>query len=175
MERTESTVIQVAPDFENAKIQEMQSFGWSLQGRQEMHQEGDAYGAPSAFGNKYIIKTTVHHYVKLHFVRGLDVPNLDKIKALETEYFNLPFPALPPLKGPGILTALGVVAVLVGVTSLGKPNFSPTYLIMYFVILAAGVLWLRSRLANRQQAMHVCTGSGARMEAIRSELGPLVT
>lgn len=36
MERTESTVIQVAPDYENDKIKEMEGFGWNLQGRQEV-------------------------------------------------------------------------------------------------------------------------------------------
>lgn len=47
MERTESIVVQVAPDYENAKIKEMEMFGWNLQCRQEIHEEGEAYGRPS--------------------------------------------------------------------------------------------------------------------------------
>ena len=101
MERTESFVVQVAPSYENAKIQQMEQFGWSLQGRQEMHEEGDAEGAPSIFGDEYVIKTKVSHYVKLHFVRPLSIPNLDRIKLLEAQYFSLPFPNFPRLASGG--------------------------------------------------------------------------
>lgn len=45
MERTESIVVQVSPEYENAKIKEMEMFGWNLQGRQEIHEEGEAYGS----------------------------------------------------------------------------------------------------------------------------------
>ena len=31
-------------------------------------------------------------YVMLHFVRSVNLPNLDRIKTLETRYFSLPFP-----------------------------------------------------------------------------------
>ena len=57
MDRTESTVTQVAPTYENEKIREMERFGWSLQGRQEIHEEGDAYGQESLSGSSYVIKT----------------------------------------------------------------------------------------------------------------------
>ncbi len=98
MERTESIVVQVAPDFENFKIKEMESFGWSLSNRQEIHEKGDAYGRPSYISNStYVIKTTVNKYVKLHFVRNLGLANLDKVKSLESEYFNLPIPEFPSL------------------------------------------------------------------------------
>ncbi len=109
MERTESFVVQVAPNYENEKIKEMETFGWNLQGRQEMHEEGDAYGSPSENllgGSTYVIKTTVKHYVKLHFVRSLSLPNLDRIKPLEAEYFGLPFPEFPRLAPGGILLIL---------------------------------------------------------------------
>jgi len=97
MERTESTVVQVAPDYENAKIEEMQMFGWSLQSRQEIHEEGDAYGRPSfLFDDEYIVKTKVYHYVKLHFVRSLGLPNLHEIRQLESKYFG-PEPSFPRL------------------------------------------------------------------------------
>ena len=98
MERTESIVVQVAPDYENVKIKEMEAFGWNLQGRQEIHKEGEAYGRPSYIdSSEYIIKTTVYHYVKLHFVRNLSLPNIERIKALEARYFGLPFPNFPRL------------------------------------------------------------------------------
>lgn len=102
MERTESIVVQVAPDYENVKIKEMESFGWNLHGRQEIHEKGDAYGRPSFIDrSEYIIKTKVYHYVKLHFTRSLSLPNLERIKALEAKYFSLPFPKFPRLAPPG--------------------------------------------------------------------------
>lgn len=107
MERTESIVVQVAPYYENAKIKEMEAFGWNLQNRQEIHEEGDAYGRPSYIDrSEYIIKTTVYHYVKLHFVRSLGLPNIELVKALETQYFGLPFPRFPRLAPPGGLIGL---------------------------------------------------------------------
>ncbi len=81
--RTESVVVQVAPEYENQKIQEMQLFGWNLQGRQEIEQQGQAYGRPSylaEFTGTYVIKTTVYRFVKLHFVRSLNLPNLDRVR-----------------------------------------------------------------------------------------------
>jgi len=107
MERTESVVVQVAPNYENEKIKEMEMFGWNLQGRQEMHEEGDAYGSPSLLDSStYVIKTKVSHYVKLHFVRPLSLPNLDRIKPLEAQYFGLPFPEFPRLVPGGIFLLL---------------------------------------------------------------------
>jgi hypothetical protein len=105
MERTESVIVQTAPDFENDKRREMATFGWNLQGRQEIHEEGEAFGRPSYLDSStYLIKTTVHHYVKLHFVRGLNLPNLDKIRRVEKEYFGLPTPSFPAfVPGPAIL------------------------------------------------------------------------
>ena len=44
MERTESEIVQVAPAYENAMIKHMELFGWNLQGRQEIHEEGDTTG-----------------------------------------------------------------------------------------------------------------------------------
>jgi hypothetical protein len=97
MARNESKIVQVAPSGENAKIQELQIFGWDLHGRQEVQQQGDAEGSPDLFGNGYTITTTVHSYVKLHFVRSLETPHLSQIRQLESEYDSLPRPRMPAL------------------------------------------------------------------------------
>ena len=97
MERTESKVVQVAPDYENNKIQEQQIFGWNLQGRQEIHEEGNTEGGPDFLGDGYTIKTQVSTYVKLHFVRSLEMPNIGRIKELENEYNSLERPQYPAL------------------------------------------------------------------------------
>jgi hypothetical protein len=98
MERTESIVIQVAPAYENIKIKEMEKFGWNLHGRQEINAKGEAYSKPSYLDKStYLIKIEVYNYVKLHFVRSLSLPNLDKIKEIENEYFSLHSPVFPRL------------------------------------------------------------------------------
>lgn len=101
MERTESIVIQVAPDYENEKIREMELFGWNLQGRQELHEEGEAFAQRSIWSDDYIIKTKVYNYVKLHFVRDLNLPNFKEIHKLEDQYYSLSVPKYPSLIPPG--------------------------------------------------------------------------
>jgi len=96
MQRTESKVVTVMPYQENTRISEMEMFGWNLQGRQDVvtpvHADSDA--TPKLLGNGYNIDTSIEsaHYVKLHFVRPLDLPNLGQIRKLESEY---PFRELP--------------------------------------------------------------------------------
>lgn len=103
MERTESLVVQVAPDYENDKIKEMENFGWSLDNRQEVNKEGDAYGRPSYLdGTSYLVKQKISYYTELHFSRNLDLDDLEKIKDLEEKYFNLEYPSFPK-KYPGPL------------------------------------------------------------------------
>jgi hypothetical protein len=91
MERTESIVIEVKSSDENSKIQEMEMFGWSLQSRQEIHQE---YLSPWLIGGGYDIKRKALN-VKLHFARSLNLINIDKIKKIESEYYSLTFPKPP--------------------------------------------------------------------------------
>jgi hypothetical protein len=112
MDRAESRVIQVNPDYVNLKIQEMEAFGWSLQGQQDVHVQGEAQMTPSLLGGTYITTTKVNHYVKLHFVRSYNLQNLAEIKRLEDEYERLPFPPRPSTAGPGFLTFIGVITVL---------------------------------------------------------------
>ena len=95
MERTESKIVQVAPTHEQDMIKLMEIFCWNLLSRQEMHEEGNTEGYPSLLGDEYIIKTKVNHYVKLHFSRNLRLPNLEKIRVLEQEYFGLDTPSIP--------------------------------------------------------------------------------
>ncbi|HEY5177922.1 MAG TPA: hypothetical protein VII95_20395 [Terriglobales bacterium] len=142
----ESTVVEVAPSYENDKIREMEAFGWNLQGRQEIHQEGDAYGRPSYLDSStYVVKVKVSHYVKLHFVRGLSLPNLDTVRQLELEYNNLPFPPPAPIGWPlgiAVFFSIGVIGVIIGkIPVLALP--------VYVVFGGLGALWLTSRLKKR--------------------------
>ncbi len=175
MQRTESTIVQVSPDYENARIREMEMFGWNLQGRQEIHEEGDAYGAPSISGNSYVIKTKVSHYVKLHFVRNLGLPNLETLKNFENEYFNVPFIELPGMKGPVFFTLFGILGILVNLVSINQPG-SPGIgaVIMMLVWSALGVLWIKSRRTKRATALAQNQASVARMDAIRKQVASLM-
>lgn len=160
MERTESVVIQVAPSYENQKIEEMQIFGWNLQGRQEIHEEGDAYGRPSYLSDStYIVKTRVYHYVKLHFVRSLSLPNLQRLREIENEYVSLPFPSPPSLTAPGCLIAFFAISIIEALALLAMSKGEEGVIAGGFCMLVVcglfvglGVLWLRKNQARRQEA-----------------------
>ena len=163
MERTESIVIQVAPSYENNKIKEMGMFGWNLQGRQEMHEEGDAYGSPSAFGNSYVIKTKVSHYVKLHFVRSLNLPNLDKIKRIESQIDNLPFPEIPSTKK----FMWPIILILIGVINLTNPDGG---IPAFFIFVLGGGFWLFTVNKKRQANSNICQESLKKEGQLKKEL-----
>jgi hypothetical protein len=175
MERTESTVVQVAPQYENDKIKEMEGFGWNLQGRQEVHQEGDAYGRPSFDGSSYITKTKVHSYVKLHLVRALELPHLDEIRRLEAEYFAQAFAEMPGMKAAGCFTLFGIAGIVICAAMSGQQGTPGLFgVIMYLVWTALGVLWWRSRTAKRKAALEANTRSAARMGEIKAEVARLL-
>lgn len=127
MERTESRIIQVTPAHENDMINLMEKFGYNLQGRQEMHIEGDtspdlsiSASIADAIGSTRSYKTEIKHFVKLHFSRSLSLPDLSKIRELENKYFALdddwarlsePEPSVPPLLpgGPVVGCVLAVI------------------------------------------------------------------
>ena len=114
MERTESKIIQVLPEHENDAIKEMEMFGWSLQSRQEVYLEKGTYPDTSlpiiimdeiAKTRSYRIEA--EHHVKLHFARSLALPNLDRVREIESEYFNLPFPLPTTSRPASVLKKLG--------------------------------------------------------------------
>ncbi len=158
MERTESVVIPVAPSYENQKIEAMQLFGWNLQGRQEIHEEGDAYGRPSYLSDStYIVKTTVHHYVKLHFVRSLNLPNIQPLKEIQQEYDSLPFPSAPSLKGPGCLIAFFAIGLFPALAAMSEGQVAQGLgmLVVYGLFVGLGVIWLRKRQEKRREVNEV--------------------
>ena len=120
MQRTESTIVQVAPDYENPMIKHMEGFGWNLAERQEIHEEGDTEGDFSLSSklfstyDEYVVKTRVSKYVKLHFARDRSLPNLAEIRTLEEEDNELEreIPSLPWL--PSLFTIGGLLIWLFG-------------------------------------------------------------
>lgn len=169
MEKTESIVIQVAPSYENSRIKEMESFGWNLQGRQEIHEQGEAYGRPGYFDNStYVVKTKVSQYVKLHFVRILNTPFLDRIKQIEDEYFNLPFPEVPALKS----FLWPIFFIFCGVGSLS--NTETVQAIGGFLACTGiGIIWLYLKIQKRKTNIATCVQSLNRQEELINQLNSL--
>ena len=169
MERTESIVVQVAPSYENNKIKEMEMFGWNLQSRQEIHEQGEAYGRPSFLSDStYVVKTKVSQYVKLHFVRALNMPNLDQIKQIEDQYFTLPFPELPAPKS--FLWPL--LFILFAIISISNPKAEGA--IAAFIFCGAiGIFWLAFKLKKRQNNIETCMESIKRQEELINQLQSL--
>lgn len=174
MERTESLVVQVAPASENNKIKEMEMFGWSLQNRQEIHEEGDAYIDSDYGGSSYTIKTKVYHYVKLHFSRDLGIPNLGQIQQIEQEYFNVPFPASPPLTWPVIFTFFFVFTTISSFAVIFAPGatFGPVAgaMAIFAVPAVLSLLWLKSRVKKRKATKQTCDQSLQRIEELIAQL-----
>jgi hypothetical protein len=144
----------------------MEMFGWSLQSRQEIREEGEAYSRPSLLGDEYIIKTKVYHYVKLHFTRNLSLPNLDKVKQIESEYFSLPFPPPPSWKGPIILTAIWLFIVPCGLMAIEGTLAN----IVYLGGIALCGFWFYSTWKKRKAARQICEQSLHRAKELVAQL-----
>jgi len=169
MERTESIVRQVAPSYENTMIKEMEIFGWNLQSRQEIHEQGEAYGRPGYLDNStYVIKTKVSQYVKLHFIRMLNTANLDQIKQIESEYFNLPFPEPPPFKS--FLWPL--FFILCGIFSLSNTKTGDA-IGGFLVCVGIGIVWLYFKIKKRKTNIATCMQSVKRQEELVNQLNAL--
>lgn len=175
MERTESLVVQVAPEYENDKIKEMEMFGWNLQSRQEIMghlQEAEtpdnlfvAIGRGTVEGSTGKKTYEYDHYVKLHLVRDSNLPNLSEIKKLETEYFNLPFPKPPTLMSfiwPSLLFFGGLI-------SLTNPE---TGAAIFASLLFGGLggWWFYSKVKKRQKNLAICNQTIKRQEELINQL-----
>ncbi len=181
MERTESVVVQVAPNGEQEKIKEMAVFRWNLQNRQEFHEEGDVEGRPSMlaeFNNTYVITTKVHHYVKLHFVRSLNLKGYGEIKRIEDECRKQSFPKQASFKSylfPIGLLALGVFSVF-GAFPPDMESSSSTTVV--FVIggfwLAIKILLLKKRQVTRHASAKRCQTLIAKLPAFDEVASPAV-
>ena len=94
MARTESKAIQVHPHDEQEQIDLMQKFHWSLLSSQTIDKVDSHL---ERRGDSIYSVTSSEKYVKLTFSRDIDLPNLNEIKKLENDYFNLPTPYYPKL------------------------------------------------------------------------------
>lgn len=112
--RVENKVMNVHPREEQSVIDLMSHFRWRLQSsdpvfNQDTHEE--------VRGDKLYSVTETVNYVHLVFARDLDEPNLDRIRALEREYFSIVFPNVPGYVMP-ILLGIFLGAVTYGVAAV---------------------------------------------------------
>lgn len=122
MEREESIILHVVPRYQNTKVKEMEMFGWILRNMQEFHApyEGTIEedvpitgSIGSYYPRSYTVRTTkAMHYVKLHFGRNLNLPNINEIKNIESAYFSLPIPSLHPGFASLALLVIGGLAFI---------------------------------------------------------------
>jgi zinc-ribbon domain len=184
--RTESIVLSVPPSFENECIKERELFGWNLQNRQEVIGHLRLAETPDNLGHAIwqgavegaTGKKTLEydHYVKLHFARSVALPNLSRIKQLESEYFSLPFPGAKGILWPVIFTLMPVPGALVALSDpLGKhggPGLPVLVGAIVWIIL--GLRWVRGRRQKRAAAASTCAASRERAEAIKQEVARLL-
>lgn len=98
MSRTESKVMKVHPDREQSTIEFMQTFHWNLSNSQHIKTKDTHL---EERGDKIYSVTETEHYVNLTFSRNLDAPNMERIRALETEYHRIEsqLPVIPEKSG----------------------------------------------------------------------------
>lgn len=146
--RTESIVVQIAPDLENEKIKEMETFGWTLAGRQEVERSGDTKGevTTNIWGEGvYREVKNVTRYVKLHFQRPSNLTNLEEVKQLEADYFALPWRSASTsgYVAGGCLALLGacpLTGAIVGLSSGGMRLDSSTAVPAVVAVVAGAFL-----------------------------------
>lgn len=121
--RTESKVVQVRPEDEQQQIDFMHQFYWNLLSSQEIRSIDNHL---ETRGDSLYSVTKTTHYVKLAFTRDVATPNLDNIRKLEKEFFDLSIPQYPKLfPGSGCLwTAIFICT---------WPISIPAWIIYYFV------------------------------------------
>ncbi len=134
---SESKILQVAPSDENALIRCQECFGWSLLGSQEMVVEGDSE-VKLDWSERPVKTTKIQKYVKSHFSRSLDIPNLDKLRNLEAQFHSTEVLA-PEEMGCGVL--LIIVGILGAFTNISYGNVAGA-LGMGGLFSAIGILWL---------------------------------
>lgn len=85
MSGTENKSVKTHPALEQEIISTHEKFGWSLVSSQELLSQTSHTSEDSVFVYHH---TTTTNYVKLIFSRNRDIPNREKVVALEKEYWD---------------------------------------------------------------------------------------
>lgn len=135
MARTESKVMEVDPNREQAAVEFMQIFHWNLMNAQHVKNKTKNTRLERRGDELYsVTETETEHFVVLTFSRDLDAPGIERIRALESEYRGLEasMPSVPEKAGMGcaivvclLLTAffgLGIIIALFWIPSIVAKN-----------------------------------------------------
>lgn len=165
LEKNESIAIDVTQRYENEIVKEMEMFGWKIQNHQEIHKKGKAYGRTiNIYNQNHVIKTKVSKHIRLHFHRSLELPNIDKIRRIESAIFALPFPEPPTEKSflwPILFACIG------GLILLANPN-SAKNIFGIIVIVGWSIWWFYSKVKRQDEMLEICEQSiNRKLELIR--------
>jgi len=113
--------------------------------------------------------------VKLHFNRPINLSCRDQIRAIEAEYFDLPFPEQPSLKGPGCFTIFWLFGIPASFVMMSEDLASGLgALLFYSVFIGLGLFWIKTRIAKRKSAQEACLASLNRAQELREEARQLL-
>ncbi|MHB8871927.1 MAG: hypothetical protein ACYC5G_05740 [Candidatus Doudnabacteria bacterium] len=149
MARTESVTFQVHPNNEQAQIDLMQKFHWSLLTTQEIKTIDNHL---ERRGDDIYQVSSSEHYVKLTFNRQLDLPKLNDVKRLEQQYNSLPYPTYPKL----FPISIWVWIILAFVYGLGVVGW-----ILYFFL---------SYKPKKEEADNISTANSRKRQELLTEL-----
>lgn len=156
MARMESKSVSVLPAEEQEAIQKHEMFGWTLMSTQEIFNQDTKQ---EARGDQIWNVTTTTNYIKLMFQRDMDMPNIDKIKGLEEEYWpNFKLSKYPPSKLPGkVICGLVFLLAAGGAIIISSGEGGGAALAGVFYILGAvGILVARHFLSYMPKFKRWC-------------------
>ncbi|MBQ7173467.1 MAG: DUF308 domain-containing protein [Clostridia bacterium] len=131
----ETKKVQVLPREENDVTRIWQDFGWSLVSSQEINNTDSHL---ERRGDDIVSVTTKENYVNLLFKRDTNMPNYNKIKALEAQYDSLP--PYPSGKLKKFLRIAGIILSVLGVLSFAVVSENGALAVVFGIVaLALGV------------------------------------
>lgn len=84
----ESKIVKVDPGGENNMIAFMRRFGWSLKSSQEIRYDANVEFEKD-INNEWVMSSDTTHYVNMHFIRPMNIKNLQQLNDLELEYWTM--------------------------------------------------------------------------------------
>ena len=156
MARTESKVRRIHPDSEQATIEFMQIFHWNLANSQ--HIKNKSSHLEERDGDIYQV-TETEHFINLTFSRDLNLPGIEHIRALESEYHRLD-DSLPKIPEEIGYVGAGIVCVLL--------------LVFYGLGIVVGFFWFKNiseRNAKIREEIPIVT---AKRRAMRDRMAEII-
>ena len=164
--RVETLIRDAAPHDAETQINLSARFHWRLKSSQRVrtehvrvptedtHPEQKDEEASPAIETSPVTETEIEDFIQLVFERDIDEPNIDRIRALEAEYFSIVYPTKPGFMLPVIVCLLlgGLAALIRRVWVIGP-----------ILLLIAWISWNATLRAEADK-------EAARLEARQAEI-----